>query len=119
MKHIHTFESFLNESELNEKNFERNNYFYTDDYDEFLAKLEELWGKKKSEWTVTKDWKKVSSTKKFTSMDTASYSINNLNIGSWEPKRPSLPAQLPPGAVNLKTNMTFSDLVYPRGSRMD
>ena len=119
MKHIHTFESFLNEAALNEKTVERGDFLYMSDFDEFLAKLEELWGKKKMKWKVTKNGKEVSTSTKFTEKDDVNFAIGNLGIGGWNPNRPNTPSKLPPGAVNIKTGMSFSDLVYPSGSRMD
>lgn len=104
---------------LNETTIQRGDFLYISDYNEFLAKLEELWGKKKSQWTVTKDGKKVSPSTKFTEKDDVDYSLDDLIIGGWNPTRPQTPAKLPAGAVNTKTGSSYSDLVYPEDSWRD
>lgn len=48
-----------------------------------------------------------------------SYSDGYVNWASWNPNRPNSPSGLPPGAVNMNNKLTYSDLVYPPGSRMD
>lgn len=104
---------------LNETTIQRGDFLYMSDYNEFLAKLEELWGKKKSQWTVTKDGKEVSPSTKFTEKDAVDYSIDNLGIAGWDPTRPQSYSKLPAGAVNTKTNSSYSDLIYPEDSWRD
>ena len=48
-----------------------------------------------------------------------SYSDGYVNWASWNPNRPNTPSELPPGAINMDNKMTYSDLIYPPGSRMD
>ena len=47
------------------------------------------------------------------------YSDGYVNWGSWNPNRPNSPSGLPPGAVNMNNKLSYSDLIYPPGSRMD
>ena len=88
-------------------------YMYITDLNEFSAKLEELWGKKKSQWTVEKNGIEVSPTTKFTERDRMNYTINGMGIADWDPTRPSKPLGYPPGSILTKTNMTQADFVYP------
>ena len=48
-----------------------------------------------------------------------SYSDGYVNWASWNPNRPNSPSGLPPGAVNMNNKLSYSDLIYPPGSRMD
>ena len=48
-----------------------------------------------------------------------SYSDGYVNWASWNPNRPNTPSGLPPGAVNMNNKLSYSDLIYPPGSRMD
>jgi hypothetical protein len=104
---------------LREETKQKGNWLYLSDYNEFIAKLEQLWGKKKSEWTVMKGKTTVSPTTKFTEKDVVSYSIDNLNIGEWDPSRPQTQSKLPAGAVNTDTKSSYSDLIYPEDSWRD
>ena len=47
------------------------------------------------------------------------YSDGYVNWASWNPNRPNSPSGLPPGAVNMNNKLSYSDLIYPPGSRMD
>ena len=47
------------------------------------------------------------------------YSDGYVNWASWNPNRPQSPSGLPPGAVNMNNKLSYSDLIYPPGSRMD
>jgi hypothetical protein len=85
-----------------------NGFEYFTKEQDFLAALNKLWGSKKSQWKM-----------KTSSDDSITYSIGNVVIGSWEPNSSTMPAKLPPGAVNIKTGTTSSSLVYPKDSYKD
>jgi len=104
---------------LKEETVQRGDYLYMSDYNEFLAKLDQLWGDKKSQWEVMKGKQKVSPSTKFTENDKVDYWLKGYGIAGWDPTRPQTYSKLPAGAVSTKTGASYSDLVYPEDSWKD
>ena len=82
---------------------------YFDNYEEFENTLFQLYPQVKAD---PEKYKKERNGE-------VSYSDGYVNWASWNPNRPNSPSGLPPGAVNMDNKLSYSDLIYPPGSRMD
>jgi hypothetical protein len=99
--------TLVNESTGKEEMNEEFKYF--DNYEEFENTLFQLYPQVKAN---PEKYKKERNGE-------VGYSDGYVNWGSWNPNRPNSPSGLPPGAVNMNNKLSYSDLIYPPGSRMD
>ena len=98
------------EKTIKEGKEEMNEEFkYFDNYEEFENTLFQLYPQVKAN---PEKYKKERNGE-------VSYSDGYVNWASWNPNRPNTPSGLPPGAVNMNNKLSYSDLIYPPGSRMD
>jgi hypothetical protein len=98
------------EKTIREGKEEMNEEFkYFDNYEEFENTLFQLYPQVKAN---PEKYKKERNGE-------VSYSDGYVNWASWNPNRPNTPSGLPPGAVNMNNKLSYSDLIYPPGSRMD
>jgi hypothetical protein len=101
---------YANAKDFKEGKEEMNEEFkYFDNYEEFENTLFQLYPQVKAN---PEKYKKERNGE-------VGYSDGYVNWGSWNPNRPNSPSGLPPGAVNMNNKLSYSDLIYPPGSRMD
>lgn len=102
---------YANAKDFKEGKEEMNEEFkYFDNYEEFENTLFQLYPQVKAN---------PEKYKKERPNGEVGYSDGYVNWGSWNPNRPNSPSGLPPGAVNMNNKLSYSDLIYPPGSRMD